>query len=184
MAAQTRPSTTAQQHAASVRSSAATPPAALAPEQRRLASATPAPTHAAAPQQISAEDQRRANAEKYLRSAHVNLKANNMSAAKSRIAAALAAQPDNREALRLRSTVHTLEQQRDALLSFARGCGRIAHWACMSHDAGIALQIDSSSKEARRLALRAVGEAGLQLEPASDAVAEPLPAASFASTHH
>ncbi|WP_341313085.1 hypothetical protein WN982_17000 [Paraburkholderia sp. IMGN_8] len=43
------------------------------------------------------------------------------------------------------------EQQHDALLSVARGCGHIARWSCVWHKAGDALLIDSSSKEAQRL---------------------------------
>ena len=107
-----------------------------------------------------------------------------MSAAKAHLAAAIAAQPDNREARRLRATVHTLEQQRDALLSLARSCGSIGHLACTSRDAGIALQIDSSSKAARRLATNAMRESELQIEPQADTVTGPLPAMRYVSTHH
>ncbi|EDZ97784.1 conserved hypothetical protein [Burkholderia sp. H160] len=178
------PPSAVAQRPAPVRTSAATPPAASPPEQRGVASATPEPTHATAPQPISAEDQRLADAQRYLRAAHVSLKANNLSAAKSRIAAALAAQPDNRDAQRLRSTVHTLEQQRDALLGLARGCAHIESWACTSHNAGIALQIDPSSKEARRLATLAERPFGLPIEPPADAVTRPSPEVRFVSTHH
>jgi hypothetical protein len=188
--ADTRPSATAQQQPAvvaqrlaSVRPSAATPPAASPLEQRRIASATPDSTRAAAPQPLSAEDQRRAEADRYLRAAHANLRANNLSAAKSHIAAALAAQPDNRDAQRLRSTVRTLEQQRDALLSLARGCGYIEHLACTRHNARIALQIDSSSKEARRMAIRAERESELQIVPPADVAAtQPVPVERY--EHH
>ncbi|WP_233847549.1 hypothetical protein [Paraburkholderia sp. HD33-4] len=187
--ADARPSAPAQQRPAivaprlaSVRPTAPTPPAASPSEQRSIASATPDTSRAAAPQPISAEDQRRADAARYLKAAHVSLKANNLSAAKSRIAAALAAQPDNRDAQRLRSTVHTLEQQRDALLSLARGCRSIEHWDCTSRNAGIALQIDSSSKDARRLATRAERESGLQIVSSADDVTEPLPRVRY--LHH
>ena len=112
------------------------------------------------------------------------MKANNLSAAKSHVAAAIAAQPGNRDARRLRATIHTLEQQRDALLSLARSCGDIGHLACTSRDAGIALQIDSSSKTARRLATRAMREAELRPEPQPQAVTDPLPAMRYVSTHH
>ncbi|MFT4065315.1 MAG: hypothetical protein QM685_11200 [Paraburkholderia sp.] len=172
------------QHLASVRPAVATPPAAAPAAQRRLASATPDPARATAPKPMSAEEKQRADAARYLRAARASMKANNLSAAKSRIAAALAAQPDNRDAQRLRSAVHTLEQQRDALLSLARSCGYIGHLACTSRDAGIALQIDSSSKAARRLATQATREAELQIETPEDAVTGPLPAMRYVSTHH
>ncbi|MBN3805701.1 hypothetical protein GXB81_21980 [Paraburkholderia sp. Ac-20336] len=174
----------AAQHLASVHPSTATPPTAAQPQQHRVSLTTAEPTHLAANPPISAEEKRRAEAARYLRAARINLKANNLSATKSRIAAALAAQPDNREAQRLRATVHTLEQQRDALLSLARGCGSIGHLACVSRDAGIALQIDSSSKTARRLSTQATRESELQIAPSADTATEPLPDVRYVSTHH
>lgn len=122
---------------------------------------------------------------RYLRAARVNLQANNLSATKSRLAAAIAAQPDNRDALRMRSTVHTREQQRDALLSLARGCGYIGRWTCMTHNASIALQIDSSSKEARRLATLSMHESAPPIAaPPVDAVPKPLPDMRGIIAHH
>ena len=174
----------ATQHLASARPSTATPPTASQPQQHRVSLAKPDRTRIAANPPISAEEKRRADAARYLRAARVNLKANNLSAAKSRIAAALAVQPDNREAQRLRSTVRTLEQQRDALLSLARGCGSIGHLACVSRDAGIALRIDSSSKTARRLSTRATRESELQIAPSANTTTEPLPDVRYVSTHH
>lgn len=103
-------------------------------------------------------DAPRPDISRYIKAARVNLQANNLSGAKSRIAAALAAQPGNRDALNLRAAVRTREQERDALLSLARGCSYIARWACVSRNAGEAMQIDSGSKEARRLAMRAMHE--------------------------
>ncbi|RZF30780.1 hypothetical protein EVC45_04770 [Paraburkholderia sp. UYCP14C] len=187
--ADARPSASAQQQPAivtqrlaSVRPAAPTPPAASPSGQRLIASTTPDASRAIAPQPISAEDQRRADAARYLKAARVSLKANNLSVAKSRIAAALAVQPDNRDALRLRSTVHTLEQQRDALLSLARGCRSIDHLDCTSRNAGIALQIDSSSKDARRLATRAERESALQIVSSADDVTQPMPQVRY--LHH
>ncbi|SMG44363.1 hypothetical protein [Paraburkholderia susongensis] len=73
----------------------------------------------------------------------------------------------------MRSEVSTLEQQRDALLSLARGCGYVGHWDCASRNAGEALQIDSSSKEARRLVTLATHETELQIAPPADAPPSP-----------
>lgn len=122
----------------------------------------------------------------YLRAARINLQANNLSAAKARLAAAIAVQPDNRDALRMRATVRTREQQRDALLSLARSCGSIGQLTCVSRDAGTALQIDSSSKEARRLATRAIRESELQIAPPVDAAPAPerLPDTRALIAHH
>jgi hypothetical protein len=84
-----------------------------------------------------------------------------------RLAAAIAAQPDNRDAQRMRSTVRTREEERDALLSLARGCGYVGHWPCVSRNAGTALEIDAGSKEARRLVTLAMEETAMQVPPAA-----------------
>ncbi|WP_246217358.1 hypothetical protein [Paraburkholderia panacisoli] len=168
-----------------MRSSSVTPPATLPPAQRRVALATAEPGRAIDNQPISQADKLRAEVSRYLRAARVNLQANNLSATKSRLAAAIAAQPDNRDALRMRSTVRTREQQRDALLSLAHGCGYVGHWTCMTRNASIALQIDSSSKEARRLATLSMHEsAPPSAAPAIDAEPEPLPAIRGMIAHH
>lgn len=96
----------------------------------------------------------------------------NLSATKARLKAAIAAQPDNLDALRMRSTLSEREQQRDSLLSVARGCEYIAQWACVWHNAGNALLVDSSSGEAKRLVEHAMRESEL----ASAAPADPAPA--------
>lgn len=195
-ASKSQPGVVAQQQAAvaaqrpaPVRSSPGRPAVASPTDQRRVRLATPDINRAAADRTISAADKQRDDSSRYLKAARVSLKANNLSATKARLAAALAAQPDNRDALRLRSTVRTLEQQRDALLGLARSCGDIGHWACTSHNAGIALQIDSSSKEAQRLATRATRTTELRIEPpadtaATDTVAEPSPDVGYLMAHH
>jgi hypothetical protein len=93
---------------------------------------------------------------------------NDLSATKARLASAIAAQPDNPDARRMRSMVSTREQERDALLSLARGCGYVGHWTCVSRNAGTALQIDASSKEARRLVTLATQVTALQISPSAD----------------
>ncbi|OAJ51556.1 hypothetical protein A6V36_16160 [Paraburkholderia ginsengiterrae] len=129
-------------------------------------------------------DKPRVDVSRHIRAARIDLQANNLTATKARLSAAIAAQPDNRDALNMRSTVRTREQQRDALLSLARGCGYIAHWNCVAHNAGIALNIDSSSKEAQRLAALAKRETQLQMPPPAEPVAEQPPETRDVSGHH
>jgi hypothetical protein len=122
---------------------------------------------------ITAEEKARADLSRHLRAARASLQENNLSATKARVAAAIAVQPQSRDAQNLRAAVNTREQQRDALLSLARGCGQIARWDCVSLNAGSALGIDSSSKEARHLMTLAVQESALAsartIEPAPEA---------------
>jgi hypothetical protein len=79
----------------------------------------------------------------------------------------------------MRANVRTLEQERDALLSLARGCGYIGRWACVSRNAGQALQIDKGSKEAQRLVTRAMHETAFPVvepppvEPTPQAYVDP-----------
>ncbi|MGF6769065.1 hypothetical protein P3T18_001535 [Paraburkholderia sp. GAS199] len=140
---------------------------AAAPPARRVAAlASAAPLSAQAQRNTpnpppSQLDKARADSARQLRAARANLQQNNLSATKARLAAAIAAQPDNRDALNLRASLTQREQQRDALLSLARGCGYIARWNCVSQNAGSALQIDSSSKEAQRLVTLATRESEL-----------------------
>ncbi|WP_233800127.1 hypothetical protein [Paraburkholderia sp. HP33-1] len=116
---------------------------------------------------LTQADKLRADAERNLKAAHGYLQRGNLSATKARLAAVITAQPDNRDARRMRAEVSTLEQQRDALLSLARGCGNVRHWDCASHNANEALQIDSSSKAARRLVALASHESAWQTMEAS-----------------
>jgi hypothetical protein len=121
---------------------------------------------------------------RHLRAARANLQENNLAATKTRLAAAIAAQPDNRDALRMRSTVSTREQQRDALLSLARGCGYIGRWTCVSRNASTALEIDASSKEAQRLVTLATRESELQIAPPVETPPELMPDPRDLITHH
>ncbi|MFL9865173.1 hypothetical protein PQR67_13425 [Paraburkholderia fungorum] len=109
----------------------------------------------------SPADKPRVDVSKQLRAARANLQQNNLAATRTRLAAAIAAQPDNRDALSMRTTLAEREQQRDALLSLARGCGYIARWGCAWHNAANALLLDSSSKEAQNLATLAMRESEL-----------------------
>lgn len=119
----------------------------------------------------SPPDKPRVDVAKQLRAARANLQQNNLAATRSRLAAAIAAQPDNRDALSMRTTLAEREQQRDALLSLARGCGYIARWGCAWHNAANALLLDSSSKEAQNLATLAMRESEL-----ASALPPPAPA--------
>jgi hypothetical protein len=130
-------------------------------------------------------DKPRPDISRYLKAARANLQANNLSGARSRLAAAIAAEPGNRDALNLRVTVRTREQERDALLSLARGCGYIGRWTCVSRNAGEALQIDSGSKEAQRLVMRAMHETAFPIDqPAVEPPPEPLPNPRDLIAHH
>lgn len=158
---------------APVRSPPIPPPAAAPPASHQVATASSDAKHNPASQvsgpisspissQASNQPAKpRVNAARQLRAARANLQRNNLSATKTRLAAAIAAQPDNPDALRLRKAVASREQQRDALLSVARGCGYIAQWSCVQHSAGDALAVDSSSQEAQRLVTFAMRESEL-----------------------
>ncbi|MFM0273685.1 hypothetical protein PQQ59_24080 [Paraburkholderia aspalathi] len=146
---------------APVRSAPVPPIAAPPPAPRRLMTASAEAKRNPGGQTYNPPVKPNVDASKQIRSARANLQQNNLSAAKARLAAAMMAQPDNPDALRMRETVTAREQQRDALLSVARGCGYVARWACVWHKAGDALQVDSSSKEAQRLLTLAMRESEL-----------------------
>ncbi|MGF6465657.1 hypothetical protein QFZ89_000815 [Paraburkholderia youngii] len=114
---------------------------------------------------LTLADKQRADAERNLKAARGYLQRGNLSATKTRLAAAITAQPNNRDARGMRAQVSTLEQQRDALLSLARGCSNVGRWECASHNAHEALRIDSSSKDAQRLVSLASHESAWQTIP-------------------
>lgn len=129
-------------------------------------------------------DKSRVDVTKQIRSARANLQQNNLAATRTRLAAAIAAQPDNRDALSMRETLAAREQQRDALLSIARGCGYIARWTCVWHNAGNALLVDSSSTEAQRLVSLAVRETEFASAWPTTPAVEPAPDDHDASISH
>jgi hypothetical protein len=176
--------TVAAVRSAPVRLPAIAQPAAAPPLSRRVASVGPDAKRDPAGQSGNPPDQPRADVSRHLKAARANLQQNNLSATKARLAAAIAAQPGNRDALNMRSTLNAREQQRDALLNLARGCGYIARWTCVSHNAGTALQIDSSSKEAQRLMTLAQRETELHMPPPVEPAPEPLPDTRDVATHH
>lgn len=159
-------------------------PAAATPLSRRVASVEPDAKRNPGGQSGKPPDKPRADVSRHLRAARADLQQNNLSATRVRLAAAISVQPDNRDALNMRATLNAREQQRDALLSLARGCGYIARWNCVSHNAGTALQIDSSSKEAQRLVMLAQHEAQLQIPPPVEPAPEPAPDMRDLNSHH
>lgn len=179
-----KPTTVAALRPAPARSPPIPPPAASPPLARRVASVDPGAKSDSGGQSGKPPDKVRADVSRHLRAARANLQENNLSATRARLAAAIAAQPDNRDALNIRSTLSAREQQRDALLSLARGCGYIARWTCVSHNAGTALQIDSSSKEAQRLVTLAQRETELQMPPAAEPAPESAPDTRDLTSHH
>jgi hypothetical protein len=151
------------------------PVVVVAPAPRRVVAAAPLAKHNPGSQISSQQDKPRVDVSKHLKAAHADLVENNLSATKARLAAAASVDPDNRDALRMRATLTEREQQRDALLSLARGCGYIARWDCVRRNAGNALQVDASSKEAQRLVTQAVRESELASFTPSEPVAAPEP---------
>jgi hypothetical protein len=170
---------------APVRSPPVAPSVATLPAPRRMVAAANDAKHNSGGQTDNPPDRARVNASKQIRAARANLQQNNLSATKVRLAAAIAAQPDNPDALRLRATVTAREQQRDALLSVARGCGYMARWACVWHKANDALLVDSSSKEAQRLLSIATHESELASAWPSTPAPETTPEErGLAISHH
>lgn len=139
-----------------------------------------AATHTSAP----AKSRTEIDVSRHLRAARANLQNNNLSATRTRLAAAIAAQPRNRDALNLRATLAEREQQRDALLSLARGCGYIERWNCVSHTAGDALAIDASSQEAHRLVTLATHESELASVPVVEPTPPVVPQVRDPNQHH
>ncbi|MFL9907921.1 hypothetical protein [Paraburkholderia sp. RL17-337-BIB-A] len=168
-----------------VRSPPIPPPAAPLPAARRTVTASAEAKHNPGGQTNPVSNKLRADASKQIRSARANLQQNNLSATKARLAAAIAAQPDSADAQAMRATVAEREQQRDALLSVARGCSYVGRWACVWHKAGDALQVDSSSKEAQSLVSLAMRETELASAWQPAPTAETTPdERSLAISHH
>ncbi|PXW27671.1 hypothetical protein SAMN05445871_1728 [Paraburkholderia caballeronis] len=91
-----------------------------------------------------------------LASARAGLDRNSLWPARRAITSVLAVQPGNAEAQRLRADLVSREQQRDALLGYARLCERERQWSCAWENAGRAVTIDTSSREAKRLLARSI----------------------------
>lgn len=70
---------------------------------------------------------------------------------------ALAAEPHNADALRLRAELAPREHERDSLIKRARQCARNGEWGCTREYARRAASVDASSRDAKRLLARASG---------------------------
>jgi hypothetical protein len=108
-----------------------------------------------------------------LQIARAMLQKDNLSAAGSRLAAVIAVQPKNRDALAMSTDLSERQQQRDVALDVARGCENSGRWTCAWHHAGNALVIDSSSADAKRILARAMVEAEFAKAPAAVPAAVP-----------
>jgi hypothetical protein len=86
-----------------------------------------------------------------LASARLNLDKNNLWPARRALTSALAVEPGNAEAQQMQADLVAREQQRDALIGEARQCEHERQWACVRQDAGHAVEVDASSREARHL---------------------------------
>ncbi len=102
----------------------------------------------------------RGDVQRDLAFARDSLNKNNLWRARQAITEALAVQPANGDAQQLRADLNAREKQRDSVLGFARLCARDGQWDCVWHNAGNALSIDASSREAKRLLARAMSEQG------------------------
>jgi len=130
-------------------------PRAGAPQHRVAQGNAPAASHApAAPRYASAHPEVASN----LASARLNLDKNNLWPARRALTSALAVEPGNPEAQQMQTDLVAREQQRDALIGQARQCEHERQWACVRQNAGQAVDVDASSREARHLLTLASGE--------------------------
>ncbi|WP_028227837.1 zinc ribbon domain-containing protein [Paraburkholderia ferrariae] len=113
-----------------------------------------------APADKNAEPPMRGDVARNLATARTSLDKNSLWPARRAIATALAEQPDNSQAQQMRTELVSREQERDALLGYARLCEREAKWVCVWQNAGHAVTLDTSSREAKRLLARAIAEQG------------------------
>lgn len=95
-----------------------------------------------------------------LASARASLDKNNLWPARRAITSALAEEPGNGEALQMQAELVSREQERDALLGYARLCAREGQWVCAWQNAGHALTVDASSRSASELLARAIANRG------------------------
>lgn len=104
-----------------------------------------------------------------LASARASLDKNSLWPARKAIMSALAEDPTNGAALQMQAELISREQERDALLGNARLCARDGQWVCAWQNAGHALTVDASSRQASALLTRAIAERGASTEGRPDA---------------
>jgi hypothetical protein len=136
---------------------------------RPLASSTPDAQRAAK----SNADQTSREVAKNLQIARAMLARDDLSQARSRLAAVTAAQPKNRDAQSLAATLSAREQQRDVVLQAARDCESSGRWICAWHNAGNAMVLDAGSVDAKRILSHAMHEAEAAKTPAAAPVVAP-----------
>jgi hypothetical protein len=181
-AAQTSATQTSARPTAQVSNPPAPKPAAVAKPAETLAAVPHPAVSPATPTKRDVAgnpDQTHPDVTTNLQIAHAMLQRDNLAAAESRVAAVLAVQPKNRDALSMREDLSARQQQRDAALDLARGCAYMERWTCAWHNAGNALVIDSSSADAKRIVAQAMREAQSGSAPApvpaTDSSREPPP---------
>lgn len=101
--------------------------------------------------------------------ARASLDKSNLWPARRAIMSALAEEPGNGEALQMQAELVSREQERDALLGYARLCAREGQWVCAWQNAGHALTVDASSHSASELLSRAIAKRGASTAGSLDA---------------
>jgi hypothetical protein len=132
------------------------------------AALTPTPMPASAPASASAPlEQPQSNVvPNELATVRASLQKNDLRSARAALKRALAADPNNKEALRLRQELVPQEQARDEALQAARDCAAEEQWQCAWTNAGKALAMDSGNAEARALVQRSIVGSGAVDQPA------------------
>jgi predicted Zn-dependent protease len=125
----------------------------------------------------TAADKPRPDVSKNLQIARASLQRDDLSTADAKLAAVIAAQPKNRDALSLRDELADRQRQRDVALEVARNCENEGRWTCAWQSAGNALVMDSSSADAKRIVTRSI-------QQSQTAAAPPAPAENDSQPSH
>ncbi|MGA7777585.1 MAG: hypothetical protein WCA85_07705 [Paraburkholderia sp.] len=139
----------------------------------RGSASSPHPTVVAKRDAQSSAEQTSHDVNRNLQLARAMLAKDDVSAARSHLTAAFAAQPKNQDAQSLDATMSAREQERDAVLQAARNCELSGRWICAWHNAGTAIVIDSGSVDAKRILSHAMQEAEDARAPAPAPVVQP-----------
>ena len=176
--AATKPSVSRQVSAPSsaiVASKQSTSPQPAVSKTREVAAAASRTSTSSPPPTVVAKRDAKTSADvnRNLQMARAMLARDDVSAARSHLTTAIAAQPKNADALSLDETTSAREQQRDAVLQAARNCESSGRWICAWHNAGSAMVIDSGSADAKRILSHAMQEAEAAKTPAPAPAVEP-----------
>jgi hypothetical protein len=158
-----------------VASKQSTSPQPAVSKSREVAAAASRTSTSSPPPTVVAKRDAKTSADvnRNLQMARAMLARDDVSAARSHLTTAIAAQPKNLDALSLDETTSAREQQRDAVLQAARNCESSGRWICAWHNAGTAMVIDSGSADAKRILSHAMQEAEAAKTPAPAPVVEP-----------